>query len=246
MFTPIHLPHLRNSEFLNFFKDIDLRCKRFDVVALGLTSRARALTSEYAKLELAYNKKGGSDITDLLDALDDRRDDAITGIKICSEGFVRSFSKPISNAARLIFESFSRHPVGIARLNRKAETSEINSLIREWKDTTELTAALETLGFTSWVAELREANSSYAATEQDRVDDVLQSEGDSFTELRLGAKDVYATLCKGIEAHYELNENPEHLKMANTINLIVDEYNLILTKRKGGDEDDTGTEDEAP
>lgn len=197
MFTRIHLSHLRKSEFLNFFMEIVDRCKRFDVVALLIGLRVEALTAESVKLEKAYNKDTGSDLTDVLSAIDDRRDHAIKGIKICCEGFVHSFDKAVAEAANLILESIEKHPAGIAKLNYKAETSEINSLILEWKDSTEMTAALATLGFTSWVAELKEANALFAETEQDRIDDKHASEGDSFSKLRPDAVAVYDKLCKG-------------------------------------------------
>lgn len=243
MFTRIHLPHLRKSEFLNFFKEIVDRCKRFDVVALLIGSRVAALTAESLKLETAYNKDSGSDITDVLADLDDRRDHGINGIKLSCEGFTHSFLKPIADAASLILGSIEKHPAGIARMNYKAETSEINSLILEWEGSIEMTTALETLGFTSWVAELKETNTLFGETQQDRIDDKHESKGDSFSELRPDAMAVYDKLCKGIGAHYELDENPEHLKLMDTINLIIDEYNLILTKREGGNDDDANDDD---
>jgi hypothetical protein len=243
MFRRIHLTNLRKSEFLNFFMELVDRCKRFDVVALLIGTRVAALTAESLKLKTAYNKDGGSDITDVLEAIDDRRDHGITGIKLGCEGFIHSFLKPIADAARLILGSIEKHPAGIARMNYKAETSEINSLILEWEGSTEMTAALETLGFTSWVAELKEANALFAKTEQDRIDDKHASEGDSFSELRPDAMVVYDKLCKGVAAHYELDENPEHLKLVDTINLIIDEYNLILTKREGGNDDDANDDE---
>ncbi len=243
MFKRIHLANLRKSEFLNFIMEIIMRCTRFDVVALLIGLRVEALTAESVKLEKAYNKDTGSDLTDVISAIDDRRDHAIKGIKICCEGFLHSFDKPTAEAANLILGSIEKHPAGIAKLNYKAETSEINSLIMEWKDSTEMTAALATLGFTSWVAELKEANRLFAKTEQDRIDDKLASDGDSFSELRPEAVAVYDKLCKGIDAHYELDVNPEHLKLADTINLIIDEYNLILTKREGGDDGDANDSD---
>ena len=93
MFRRIHLPHLRKSEFLNFFMELVDRCKRFDVVALLIGTRVAALTAESLKLKTAYNKDGGSDLTNVLEAIDDRRDHGITGIKLCCEGFIHSFLK---------------------------------------------------------------------------------------------------------------------------------------------------------
>lgn len=239
MFTPIHFASLRKSEFLSFFKEIVECCKRFDIVALLIESRVVALIAEALKLDLVYNKDGGSDITDLLDAIDDRRDHAITGIKLCCEGFVHSHNKPIALAATLILRVINKHPSGIGRLNYKAETSEINSLILQWAGSTKMTAALATLGFTEWVAELKQANILFSSTQQDRIEDKYKSEGDSFTKLRPDTLAAYDKLCKGIVAHFELDKNPEHLKLIDTINLIVDEYNLLLSKREGGGDDDT-------
>lgn len=68
--------------------------------------------------------------------------------------------------------------------------------------------------------------------------------GDSFSALRPGTLAAYKKLCKGIEAHYELDENPEHQKSINAINLIIDEFNLILKKRGGYRDDNNGTDDD--
>jgi hypothetical protein len=244
MFTPIHFDTLRNSEFLQFFKEIIDRCKRFDVVALLIASRVEDMNAEVLKLVAAYNKSSGSAITELLSTLDKRRDEAITGIKMTTEGLTHSFEVAIKTAADLVFDSIAKHPAGIARLNYKAETTEINSLILEWGKSTELTAALATLGFTSWVEELDLANTLFMQTNQDRIDDKLETAGISFSDLRPGALVVYNKLAKGIAAHFELEENPEHLKLINTINLIIDEYNLILKRRdESKDDDDNAVDD---
>ncbi len=221
------------------------RCERFDVVVLLIASRVAALTAEVLKLETVYNKDQGSDVTDLLEALDDRRDKAINGIKQSSEGLSNSNEKTKATAANLVFESIKKHRPGIARLNNVAETAVLGAIILEWKNSTALTAALATLDFTSWAAELKEANTLYSSTHQDRIDDKLETEGDSFSALRPNTLEVYKTLCNGIAAHYELDKNPEHLKLINAINLIIEEYNLILNKRDGSkdDDDDSGDGD---
>lgn len=248
MFTSIHFKGLRNSEFLEFFKAIIARCKRFDVVALMIASRVAALTAEVVKLQAVYNKDQGSDVTDLLEALDDRRDKAINGIKLSSEGLRNSNEKTKAAAAQLVFESIEKHSSGIARLNKMAETAVLNAIILDWENSAELTEALATLDFTSWAAELKEANTLYSSTHQDRIDDKLETIGSSFSELRPDTLKAYESLCKGIAAHFELDENPEHLKLINAINLIIDEYNLILKMREGGkdadnsDDDGTGSE----
>ena len=124
-----------------------------------------------------------------------------------------------------------------------AETAVLDSIISDWKNSTELTEALATLDFTSWAAELKKANTLYSSTHQDRIDDKLETNGGSFSELRPRTQVAYEKLCKGIAAHFELDENPEHLKLINAINLIIEEYNLILKMREGSKDDEDNSDD---
>lgn len=208
-----------------------------------IASRVEALTAEVLKLKVVYNKDQGSDVTDLLDAVDDRRDKAINGIKLSCEGLSNSNEKTRATAAKLVFECIEKHRPGIARLNNIAETAVLDAIVLEWKNSTDLTAALETLDFTSWAEELKEANNLYSSTHQNRIDDKLETTGDSFSDLRTDTQASYKTLCDGIAAHYELDKNPEHLKLINAINLIIEEYNLILKKRGGSKDDNDGSGD---
>ena len=103
---------------MEFFKAIIARCKRFDVVALMIASRVAALTAEVVKLQAVYNKDQGSDVTDLLETLDDRRDKAINGIKQSTEGLSHCNEKTKAAAAQLVFKSIIKHRSGIARLKK--------------------------------------------------------------------------------------------------------------------------------
>jgi hypothetical protein len=244
MFTSIHLKGLRNNEFLEFFKAIIARCNLFDVVALLIASRVAALAAEIVKLQAVYNKDQGSDVTDLLDTLDDRRDNAINGIKQSTEGLSRCNEKTKAAAAQLVFESIIKHRSGIANLNKMAETAVLDAIILDWESSTELTESLATLDFTTWAAELKEANTLYGSTYQDRIDDKLKTSGGSFSDLRPATIAAYETVCKGIASHYELDKKPEHLELINGINLIIDGYNLILNKRDGNKDDDDDSDDD--
>lgn len=238
MFKSIYLKSLRNDEFLQFLKDILARCKRFNTEVLLILAQVTALADAILQLEEVYNKEKGSKLTDLLVDLDGRRDKAIIGIKQTCVGLLNHFEEPTASAARLIIESYARYDDVIAQMNYQAETTEINAILSEWEKSTKLTAALETLHLSSWVVELKTANDLFGETYQNRVDEQLAAEGESFYDLRPEVMEIYKKLTKRIGAYSEINENPDYQKLIDAINLIIETYQAILTKRVGNKEDE--------
>ncbi len=247
MANPIRLLSLRNSELLQFFHDIVARCNRFDVTALLLLPKVTALIDEITRLEVVYNKDSGSDVTDLLADLDSQRDNAITGIKLTCEGLSYNTKGPALEA-QLIFESIDRYGPSIAKRNYQAETSVINAILADWENVSELTSALSALNLSQWAAELKTLNTTFSDTYQDRVDDILASASDSFTELKVEAIETYKELCDNIGAHSILSENKDYQKLGDAINVIIEGYKELLSKRENGnaadDEDKKSKDDE--
>lgn len=168
MINPIRLLGLRNSELLQFFRDIVARCKRFDLTALFLLPKVTPLINEITNLEEVFNKELGSDVTDLLADLDNLRDKAIIGIKLTCEGLSYNTSG-LAPEAKLIFESIDRHGPSIAKMNYQAETSVLSAILADWENDTELTKALSALNLSQWAAELKTLNDTFSETFQDRV-----------------------------------------------------------------------------
>lgn len=248
MIKTIRLLSLRNSELLQFFRDIVAHCKRFDVTALLLLPQVTSLIGEITSLEEVYNKEAGSDVTDLLADLDSKRDKAINGIKVTCEGLSNYFKDERAHAAKLIFDSIDRYGIGISRLNYQAETSVIEAILTDWKKKKKLATALEELNLGEWADELEALNTTFSVTYHDRVDDILVAAGDSFTELRVDAIEIYKELCKNIGAHSILSENKDYQKLGDAINVIIEGYKELLSKRENGnaadDEDKMSKDDE--
>lgn len=233
MIKSIYLKGLRNDEFLQFFKDIIARCNLFDTTALLILPQVTAMADAILKLDAVFNKEVGSKFTDLLVAIDHRRDKAITGIKLTCIGLAYHFEDASSSAAQLILDSFDKYNDAIARMNYQAETAEINAILAEWGKSTALTAALEELNMSSWTVELKTANDLFSETYQNRVDDKLETEGDYFFDLRPEAIALYKKLSRRIEAHSEIDEKPEYQQLTDGINVIIETYKTLLQKREG-------------
>jgi hypothetical protein len=233
---------LRNNELLQFFKDVLTRCERFDLTDLLLIELVTDFKNEVSSIENVFKKMTGSKLTDSIVDIDDKRDDAISGIKITCTGLQRHFAEDFVNAASLIIESYEPYDEPIAKLNYNAETAAIDSITKAWESNTTLTAAFATLNLSSWIGELKSLNASFKETYQNRVDDVLETSGDSFTELREPVGLAYIKLCKRLNAYAEIGEKEEYKELADALNIIIKKYNNILIMRRARKDDTADTE----
>ena len=94
-----------------------------------------------------------------------------------------------------------------------------------------LKAAFETLNLIDWASMLKSSNNKFSNTYQDRVDDKLASATDSFSELRAGGIITYKALCDNIFAHSVIDNNVEYTNLMNALNVIIADYDTIISKR---------------
>jgi hypothetical protein len=242
MINFIRLLSMRNNELLQFLKDVITRCERFDLTDLLLIELVTDFKNEVSSIENVYKKMTGSKLTDLIVAIDDKRDDAISGIKITCVGLQRHFAEDFVNAASLIIESYEPYNEPIAKLNYNAETAAIDSITKEWGSNTALSGAFATLNLSSWIDELKSLNASFKETYQNRVDDVLKNSGDSFSELREPVGQAYIKLCKRLNSYAEIGEKEEYKELADGLNIIIKKYNSILIMRRARKDETEDTE----
>ncbi len=242
MINFIRLLSLRNNEMLQFFKDVITRCERFDLPSLFLSELLTAFKNEVLSLENVFKKMTGSKLTDLIVDLDDKRDDAISGIKLTCIGLQRHFTEDFVSAASLIIESYEPYNEPIAKLNYNAETAAIDSITKEWEGNTALSAAFATLNLDTWIGELKSLNASFKEVYQNRVDETLETSGDSFTELREPVGLAYIKLGKRISSYAEIGEKEEYKELADALNIIIKNYEHILIMRRARRDDTADTE----
>jgi hypothetical protein len=190
------------------------------------------LQSEVKALDEVYNKEQGSDITELLITIDGNRDSDLTGIKTVCEGYIYSRNEAVSKAAKRIVENINGHGKGITRMNYQAQTQVIKAIITDWKETEELSDALETLNLSGWASALETENNNFSQTYQQRVDDKLETEGLSFSELRTNGITTYKALTDTIFAYSIIEKEESYYELAKAINLIVNDYKAILDRRE--------------
>ena len=233
MIDSIDLHQLRNDEHLQFNKDVAELTFQNNPSALYIDAQYNALAVKNAELDALYKKQSGFEITNEIIAIDDRRDNAITGVSYVIEGFQYHFEPDVRKAAQRLGANLKLYGSGIARQNLQAETNILSSIVNDWEDKPELNEALITLGLTHWKDEIKAANDLFGKKYLERTVEMSQVTKETLVAKREETNQVYYKLRDHITAHATLTpSNAAYPKLIDQINTLIKQYNLLLEKRK--------------
>ena len=161
MLTEAKLKLYRNSEFIGFIRNtIEL----INHSGLTILDDAKAsLTLAHKYLDTSFKVSTGSNITTTVQELDARRDAAITGLAMISKAYTYHFDPEISKAGVLVSKEISKYGGRIAQQTYQAETTSLESLVKDFDTDTEVKAALTLLGLDTWVTELNTSTEAFYA-----------------------------------------------------------------------------------
>ena len=230
----IHFLALRNGEFIQFISNILEIVLAYDPVELKVESQYNQLKQLLDETETQFRTKRRSRITDELKALDVRRDAAINGLSALLNGYRLSADEAVSNHARLLTDNLALHGHSIARKNYQGETAELTKIIDDWTQKPELNTAVATLNLGNWLAELSTSNTAFEERFLTRVEEKASKPPGSVKAKRAEALTAYYSLRERLDACYIFNEGAEPFASTiNTINALVDSFNMLLANRKG-------------
>jgi hypothetical protein len=222
-------------------KDIITISKSNNVAALKIETQVNNLIGATTPLDELFMIERGNLLTADLEALDTRRDAAITGLRLAATAFTYHFDATISNAATVIASGIDKHGTSLARLNYIAETEVIESLVADCTTNAEMTTAIATLQLQAWVAELDAANKAFNQLYISRTSSYASKPQGSLTELRVTTTAAYSALAAHITAHNTLNPSDGYTKLIAELNSLTDQYNRLAENRGN-----TGVEEPAP
>ena len=184
METPIYSRY-RNSELLQYMKDVLELVNANDVDVLQLTTQRDALATLTNQMDDLFQQEQSSGITQELIDLDDRRDKAFIGIKATLEANQYYFDETVKDAAASLLYNMNNYGTNIPRMNYQAETAVIDSMLSEWETETVLIAAITTLRLGDWIAELKTANQVFNDRYLARISESAANPATSFTACLL-------------------------------------------------------------
>lgn len=230
----IHLPKLRNAEYLQYMKDFAGIINLNNPAALQIDAKLSAFNAKTLELENLFKKALASDQTKVIMALDERRDDAINGISFFLQGYAYHFDKTIKQNAQLLLANMAIYGSGIARQNYQSETATINNMLNDWKNKTDLQDAVNAFDLNAWVDELSDANTQFNTEYLSRTQEYGDANPDTIKSKREETNDAYYALRDRIDALHTLVETPPspYVTVINQLNALTEQYNVLLVNRQ--------------
>ena len=238
MFETIKLTHLRNSEFIQFIKNLIEIVNSNDSEVLKVRAQCDDLADLLAILSALYKPNLGSAITQELQELDARRDDAIVGIEMFIKSSVHHFEPAKKEAARVLIDSLTTYGSGISRMNYQAESSTIDSVVEKWESKPKLVDAITTLDLTEWVTEMKTANGLFNQRYLDRIKEDADAPEQKTTGLRKQINQSYRTLLAHLGAHATLSGEAVYTEVIKQTNQLIEQYNKLVTGRTSNKEEE--------
>lgn len=241
----------RNSEMLQYMKDVLELVNANDVESLQLTTQRDTLATFTSQMDDLFQQEQSSGITQELINLDDRRDKAFMGIKATLEAFRYHYDDRMQSAARSLLYNLNNYGTNIPRMSYQAETAIIDSMLSDWETETDLVNAVTTVALTNWIAELKAANEAFNQRYLARVSETAANPATSFTAIRSDAADAYRDLVAHVAAHATLGSNVTYQELVNEVNVLAKQYNqTVILRLSSNDTDepinDAPTNDDVP
>lgn len=225
----------RAAEFIQFLTNVLRVIESNEPAGLKVAAQLAAVTESLAALDREYKKQTSSAITATLAELDERRDNALTGMLRVVSGFQLHFEPAKRNAARRIALVVDKYGSGVARLRYQQETGEIRSLVADLREDAAASAAMIALGVTDWLGEMDSANLAFDAAYVQRSQE-MAGEPSQLLALRATALEKWQALAAHLTAHATLEPDPALAQTIAELNRLIQDYNDAATRRSGEEE----------
>lgn len=238
MIQSINLNNFRNAEYIQFGKDALKLITDANATTLGIAKQTTAFQNSIDAVDKAFKTEQGNPISQQLVTLDEQRDNLFNGIWKITDGYLLHFNEATVAKAELIKKNLLTYGKNTTKLSYPAETANINSLITDWENKPDLTAAAVALHLTEWKDQLKTVNTAFANAYSQRA----KTEGDATNvgvvkELRVPSVKLWDKLSTTLQAQYYLHEDdtaaaPKYLLLINSLNALINTYQNILTIRQ--------------
>jgi len=241
MILSIYFRRFRNSEFIQFFNDLFSIFLKQNTEELGIKEQLDPIVPELESIKSIHATLKGSNISDDIKVIDNRRDDCITGIRKVLEGYTFHFDQPVKDAAQSLLNTIDTFGTSIAKQNYPTETTSLKGIHDSFTKEEKLINALSLLNLTDWVGQMDKENNLFNTRYIDRIDETAKQTEDKIAELRKLVVEKYYTLRNHLTSHATLKPNENYKLVIDQLNALIEKYNGII-KRRGSNNKGDSTE----
>jgi hypothetical protein len=241
MIKSVNFKKFRTSEFIQFFVDINKIYEENNPESLNLSEQHALLANINSELAKVFKQDLGSDITEEIAELDQRRDEAVICLRKLADAYTNHYDSAKKEAGQRMVNAIDKYGSKIYLLNYQAETSTVNNLVNDIETLPELVDANTLMGSGDVVSELKTSNNLFNERYLARVHEEAEKEKVSAGEVIKEGITNYRTLVAHTEAHATLNSNVAYSSLINQLNVLIDKYNDTVSGR-GNSVDDNQEE----
>ena len=220
MIKSVYFAKLTNGDFVAFMNHVLTLYNR--VSHPTLAPYVTALSDAVVDLNTAYRQERGSDLTKSVKELDERRSNAIRGIRAIARAYAYHADPFVRDAAALLLHSIKRHNKRIDKLGYIEKSAAVMALIRDWTNEVMLADAINLLHLQDWKQELSATNTDFRTVFLDRVQDVGSKKIPPVSTQRPSVTELYRTLKRQTLAYAQINPQ--------TYSSIVKELEELISK----------------
>ncbi|MFC4231565.1 DUF6261 family protein [Parasediminibacterium paludis] len=172
MIKKISLKQLVATELYQFFSLVLGIVDVANPTVSKIKTQRDVLNDLIHKLQAAINKEKGFALTKVIEALDTRRDNAISGLMMWIAGLTKHPNSVTKEAAKIVKAYLDTHGNAIASQNYQTESAILSKIVADYKSNAAWKIALDGLGGKDWMDEIEAANTAFITTYQQRTSDM--------------------------------------------------------------------------
>lgn len=226
-----------NAEYRTFMNNVLAIVTEEKANTLLVTAKRNALQTQVDAFNQSYIAPSGNPITSELEALDVRRDRAISGLKLLTENYsINHYDESARMAAANLISNILSYGDQIAKQRYQMETGTIEKIVQDWEE--DLMAEVTTCGLTDWLNELKIANNQFNIKYVQRAQQIAQDTGIAAGTIRPNIDEAYHQLIASINARAQVAEDEanttltsEYNGVISALNVLIEQYNLAAEGR---------------
>ncbi|TCZ73472.1 DUF6261 family protein [Flaviaesturariibacter aridisoli] len=241
MLQQLYFERLPQAEALRYLEQFIRVIRAGGNLSDALSENLTELEGRLQEGKRAFRQATGASQSGRMEELEAERDGLVSGLgKIC-DGHRMDPDAACKLGAQKLHDNLRLYGGAgtIIRMTVKAETTTINSFLRDWREKPGLAAAVAALGLQRWADHLQTVNTEYdtlsIARGQERASQELQvdySVKDKLTEARPLYEEVATHLNAGRAAAKRLRQDDRPwLNAIGAANAITEEYSALLAAR---------------
>lgn len=246
MIKPFPFLEFRNAEVLQYSKAVSDIFDANNPITLKIEPQLNAFKSKTIETDNLFIMRRDSDYSPEVQALDTLRDTNFKGIHQVIQGYLKHYDPAFRNAANHLNKNLKLYGSQITRLNYLAETTVIDSIIKDWEEKHELTDALVLLNLQDWSVELTNNNRDFNQIYIQRTQEYGARTKDKLTIKREELAQTYEALIANVNARNTIDDTGIYTKTIDEINALGDQFLTMLHNRQargGKDEEEDPSED---